>query len=234
MGKLFLQTKFTSLAVLALFLADSSAVLLQKEAKKDCGDVGCDRHLSYDFNQPDLDKAEAHNVAANHHFAGATKAAAAAADAMAAATAHAADTAAADAASGAAKAGAAATFAGTSYKDPGFPAAEAANAAAVKAKEVALDNALKAEDDKVAKTLISARKDRDLAASTAAKAASDANLKANQERFAYEKDQLERGENQDRLKFVNQATAAKTSVIQGKHDERERANGRLLKALASF
>merc|ERR1711988_895004 len=108
MGKLFLQTKFTSLAVLALFLADSSAVLLQKEAKKDCGDVGCDRHLSYDFDQPTLDKAEAHNVAANHHFAGATNAAAAAADAAAA-----------DAASGAAKAGAAATFAGTSYKDPG-------------------------------------------------------------------------------------------------------------------
>merc|ERR1712045_584506 len=104
----------------------------------------------------------------------------------------------------------------------------------VKAKEVALDTALKAEDDKVAKTLISARKARDLAASTAAKAASDANLKANQERVAYEKDQLERGENQDRLKFVNEATAAKTSEIQGKHDERERANGRLLKALASF
>merc|ERR1711988_1103350 len=235
MGKLFLQTKFTSLAVLALFLADSSAVLLQKEAKKDCGDVGCERHLSYDFDQPTLDKAEAHNVAANHHFAGATAAAAAAADAMAAATAKAGATAAADAAAGDAKAAAAAAFAGTSYKDKAaFDAAEAANAAAVKSKEVALDASLKAHDDEVAKTLISARKDRDLAASTAAKAASDANLKANQERFTYEKDQLERGENQDRLKFVNQATAAKTSEIQGKHDERERANGRLLKALASF
>merc|ERR1711988_629724 len=190
--------KFASIAVLAL-VSNASASLIQKEAKgfgtKDCGDVGCDRHLSYDFNQPDLDKAEAHNVAANHHFARATKAAAAAADAMAAATAH---------------------------------------AAAVKDKEAKLDASLKAHDDEVAKTLISARKDRDLAASTAAKAASDANLKANQERFAYEKDQLERGENQDRLKFVNQATAAKTSEIQGKHDERERANGRLLKALASF
>ena len=231
--------KFTSVAVLALFLADTSAVLLQKEAKgfgtKDCGNVGCERHLSYDFNQPDLDKAEAHNVAANQHFAGATKAAGAAADAMAAATQHAADTAAADATAGQAKSEAAAKFASTSYKDKAaFADAEAANAAAVKAKEAALDASLKAEDDKVAKTLISARKDRDLAASTAAKAASDANLKANQDRFAYEKDQLERGENQDRLKFVNQATAAKTSEIQGKHDERERANGRLLKALASF
>merc|ERR1719313_2542 len=113
-------------------------------------------------------------------------------------------------------------------------AAAAANAAAVKAKEATLDAKLKADDKKVADDLIAARKARDLAASTAAKAASDANLKANRERVAYEKDQLERGENQDRLKFVNEATAAKTSEIQGKHDERERANGRLLKALASF
>merc|ERR1712227_1031969 len=109
MGINILIMKFTSVAVLALFLADTSAILLQKEAKKDCGDVGCDRHLSYDFNQPDLDKAEAHNVAATHHFNGATKAAAAAA--------------------GAAKSAAAADFAGTSYKPPDFPAKEAANAA---------------------------------------------------------------------------------------------------------
>merc|ERR1712072_1078903 len=98
--------------------------------------------------------------------------------------------------------------------------------------EAALDASLKADDKKVADDLIAARKARDLAASTAAKAASDANLKANQERVAYEKDQLLRGENQDALKFVNENTAAKTSEIQGKHDERERANGRLLKALA--
>merc|ERR1711907_172851 len=98
----------------------------------------------------------------------------------------------------------------------------------------ALDAKLKAADDATAKTLISARKDRDLAAATAAKAASDANLKANQDRVAYEKDQLIKGEDQDRLKHVNENTAAKTSDIQGKHDERERANGRLLKALASF
>merc|ERR1712227_573465 len=130
MGINILIMKFTSVAVLALFLADSQAVLL----KKDCGDVGCERHLSYAFDKPTLDAATAHNVAANQHFAGATKAAAAAA--------------------------AATTFAGTSYKDPGFPAAEAANAAAVKTKEATLDAALKAEDDKVAKTLISARKDR--------------------------------------------------------------------------
>merc|ERR1712222_157809 len=75
---------------------------------------------------------------------------------------------------------------------------------------------------------------RDLDAATAAKAAADANLAANDARVAWEKDQLERGQNQDRLKHVNENTSAKTSEIQGKHDERERANGRLLKALASF
>merc|ERR1719281_148334 len=205
--------KFTSVAVAALFLANTSAVLL----RDDCKGKWCNKGLPYDLDVPTLNKAEADNVAKTQHFNGATKA-----DAAATATA---------AASGAA----AAAFAGTSYKDAApFKAAEAANAAAVKAKEAALDAKLKADDKKVADDLIAARKARDLAASTAAKAASDANLKANQERVAYEKDQLERGENQDRLKFVNQATAAKTSEIQGKHDERERANGRLLKALASF
>merc|ERR1712060_426094 len=152
----------------------------------------------------------------------------------AAANAKEAATAAADAAAGKAKADAAAAFAGTSYKAPGFPAAEAANGAAVKAKEASLDAHLKAFDDKVAKDLIEARKQRDLDAATAAKAAADADQAANHARVAYEKDQLERGQNQDRLKEVNENTSAKTSEINGKHDERERANGRLLKAIASF
>merc|ERR1712167_160364 len=134
-----------------------------------------------------------------------------------------------------AKADAAAAFAGTSYKDKAaYAGAEAANNAAIKAKEAALDASLKAADKDRENELIHARKSRDLAAATAAKSNSDDNLKANQDRVAYEKDQLERGENQDRLKHVNENTAAKTSEIQGKHDERERANGRLLKALASF
>merc|ERR1719230_1768420 len=212
--------KFTSVAVAALFLANTSAVLL----RDDCKGKWCNKGLPYDLDVPTLNKAEADNVAKTQHFNGATKAGA---DATAKGAAN--------AAAGDAKSAAAAAFAGTSYKDaPAFKAAEAANGAAVKAKEAALDASLKADDKKVADDLIAARKARDLAASTAAKAASDANLKANQERVAYEKDQLERGENQDRLKFVNEATAAKTSEIQGKHDERERANGRLLKALASF
>merc|ERR1719362_1648981 len=169
-----------------------------------------------------------------HAFNGATKAHDEAAAAQAAANAAEAATKAADAAAGKAKADASAAFAGTSYKAPGFPAAEAANGAAVKAKEASLDAHLKAFDDKVAKDLIEARKQRDLDAATAAKAAADANLAANEARVAYEKDQLERGQNQDRLKHVNENTSAKTSEILGKHDERERANGRLLKAIASF
>lgn len=139
----------------------------------------------------------------------------------------------ADAAAGAAKSSASSTFAGTSYKSAEFAGAEGANKAAVIAKEGTLDNMYKTADDQVAKTIIHNRKDRDLQAATAAKASSDANLKSQQERVAFEKDQLHRGENQDRLKHLDELDVAKTSEIQGKHDERERGNGRLQKALAS-
>merc|ERR1719230_2211780 len=216
--------KFT---VAALLVASTSAVTIQGDDWKSTG-------LPYDFDEPTMKKSDAHATAMTHAFNGATKAHDEAAAAQAAANAHEAATAAADAAAGKAKADAAAAFAGTSYKSPGFPAAEAANAAAVKAKEASLDAHLKAFDDKVAKDLIEARKQRDLDAATAAKAAADADQAANHARVAYEKDQLERGQNQDRLKEVNENTSAKTSEILGKHDERERANGRLLKALASF
>merc|ERR550514_296905 len=212
--------KFTSLAVAALFLANTSAILLHKQAKDDCGGKWCNKGLAYDLDEATLRKAEADNVAKTQAKNGATVA-----DNNAAA---------AHAAAGSAKADAAAAFAGTSYKDKAaYAGAEAANNAAIKAKEAALDASLKAADKDRENELIHARKSRDLAAATAAKAASDANLKDNQDRVAYEKDQLERGENQDRTKHANENTAAKTSEIQGKHDERERANGRLLKALAS-
>merc|ERR1712167_289046 len=202
--------------------------------KDDCDGKWCNKGLSYDLDEATLRKAEADNAKKTQHFNGATTANTNAEGAKAAAGAAADAAAAANAAAGTAKADAAGAFAGADYKDrAGFGAARGANEAAVHAKEAALDAKLKADDDQVAKTLISARKDRDLAASTAAKAASDANLKSNQERVAYEKDQLVKGEDQDRLKHVNENTAAKTSEIQGKHDERERANGRLLKALAS-
>merc|ERR1719453_1447975 len=158
-------------AVAALLVASTSAVLLQKEAKGDNGSG-----LSYALDVPTLNKAEADNVAKTQHFNGATKADAVATATAAAAGADAAAKGAANAAAGAAKSDAAAAFAGTSYKDKAaFPAAEAANAAAVKAKEAALDASLKADDAKVAADIIAARKARGLAASTAAKAASDAN-----------------------------------------------------------
>merc|ERR1719240_1504354 len=189
--------KFTSLAVAALFLANTSAVQL----RDDCNGKWCNKGLAYDLDEATLRKAEADNAAKTHHFNGATVAAG-----------NAAATAAADAAAGAAKADAAAAFAGADYKDrASFKAAEAANSAAVHAKEAALDASLKAAEAANSAAVISARKDRDLAASTAAKAASDANLKANQDRVAYEKDQLVKGEDQDRLKHVNEDTAAKTS-----------------------
>merc|ERR1719299_27077 len=110
--------KFTSLAVAALFLANSSAVLLQKQAKDDCGGKWCNKCLAYDLDEGTLRKAEADNVAKTQHFNGATVA-----DNNAAA-AHAAATAAAEATAGAAKADAAAAFAGADYKDrAGFAAA---------------------------------------------------------------------------------------------------------------
>ena len=220
--------KFT---VAALLVAGSNAVMLHDDDGKG---HWVNKGLPYDHDVPTLNKAEADNVAKTQAFNGATKAKADADAAAAAAAAAEAATKAADAAAGAAKSDASAGFAATGYLTPGFGGAEAANGAAVKAKEAALDAHLKAFDDKVEKDLIAARKGRDLDAATAAKAASDANLLANQQRVAYEKDQLVRGENQDRLKEVNENTSAKTSEILGKHDERERANGRLLKAIASF
>merc|ERR550514_909355 len=188
--------KFTSVAVAALFLANSSAVLLQKQAKDDCGGKWCNKGLAYDLDEGTLRKAEASAAAADHHFNGATVARDTAKDAHAAATAAATATASADATAGGAKSDASAGLAGTDYKNrPAYEGARGANEAAVHAKEAALDASLKAHDD--------------------------ANLKNNQDRVAWEKDQLMKGQDQDALKFVNENTAAKTSEIQGKHDERE-------------
>merc|ERR1719454_1408698 len=188
--------KFT---IAALLVASSSAVTIQGDWKS--------TGLPYDFDEPTRDKAAAHATAMTNAFNGATKAHDEAAAAQAAANAAEAATKAADGAAGAAKAKASADFAATSYKDKAaFGVAEAANGAAVKAKEASLDAHLKAFDDKVAKDLVEARKQRDLDAATAAKAAADADLAANNARVAYEKDQLERGQNQDRLKEVNENT----------------------------
>ena len=43
--------KFTSLAVAALFLANSSAVLLQKKSKDDCDGKWCNKGLAYDLDE---------------------------------------------------------------------------------------------------------------------------------------------------------------------------------------
>merc|ERR1719469_1479264 len=179
-------------AIAALLIATTHAVKLED----DCGGKWCNKGLAYDYDEPTLKKASADNVAKTHHFNGSTLS-----------DEH-------------AKAAASAAGADASAKGAANSAAGAANGAAVHAKEAALDASLKADDAKVEADLVSARKGRDLASSTSAKARSDANLKSNQERFAFESDQLERGQNQDRLKKVNEDTKAKTSEIQGKHDER--------------
>merc|ERR1719313_3039191 len=103
--------KFTSLAVAALFLANSSAVLLQKKSKDDCDGKWCNKGLAYDLDEATLRKAEADNAAKTQHFNGATVANANAEAAKAGATA------AANAAAGKAKGDAAAAFAGADYKD---------------------------------------------------------------------------------------------------------------------
>jgi hypothetical protein len=222
--------KFTSVAIAALFTATTSAVTLQD----DCKGTWCNKGLSYDLDEATLRKAEADNVAKTHAFQGATKAHETATSEHDAAAAKAAETAAADATAAAAKATARNELTSTAHTDPSYDAKEKTHEQTVYTKWATHDAQLKAADDEIAKTHVLNRKARDLAAATAAKEASDANLKANQERVAWEKDQLERGENQDRLKFVNENTVAKTSEINGKHDERERGNGRLLKAIASF
>merc|ERR1719503_15009 len=214
-------------AVLAALFATSSAVKINDDCKGDW----CNKGLPYDLDKATLDKAQADNDAKTAWYEHTKLAKEIAENAHAAATAAAQAAAAANAAAGNAKLAAASDFAATPYKDAGFPDKEAANKAAVKAKEGALEASYAADDDLVAKMLVMERRTRDF---NSAKEASDANLLANQERFAYEKDQLVRGQNQDRLKFVNGDTAVETSRIDSRHWEAQAANGRLLKSLASF
>merc|ERR1712028_100324 len=220
-----IKLKKMKFAVAALLFASASAVKLQD----DCGGKWCNQGLPYDLDEGTLRKAEADNVAKTDWYEH-TKLALEIAQ-----NAHAASTAAskAAAAAGTAKSAASADFASTSYKDPVFYDKEASNGAAVHAKEDSLDASYKADDDLVAKSLIMERRQRDFDSASAAKASSDANLLANQKRVAFEKDQLLRGQNQDRLKFVNGDTAVATSAIQSRHWERQASNGNLLKSLAS-
>merc|ERR1719240_1833615 len=113
-------------AIAALLLANTQAVKIGD----DCGGKWCNKGLAYDYNEADLNKAKADNVAKTHHFNGSTLSDEHAKHAAAAAGAHASATAAADA-HASAKSAAAAEFAGTSYKDKAaFAKAEAANKAA--------------------------------------------------------------------------------------------------------
>jgi hypothetical protein len=223
--------KFTSIAVLAIFLADSQAVKLNDVCKDD---TWCNKGLPYDLDEGTLRKAEADNAYKTAVFEEATRADAIAEANKAAAQADYDAKVSADADAQAAKSTAAASFAGTSYKDKSsFGAAEGDNAAAVKAKEATLDAKLKADDHLDAMTMVAARKARDLDNATRDKKNSDANLAANQARVAYEKDQLERGLNQDRLRFVNEDTSADTSAINERHSTRQMNNGHLRKQLGS-
>merc|ERR1711957_144378 len=221
-----IKLKKMKFAVAALLFASASAVKLQD----DCGGKWCNQGLPYDLDEGTLRKAEADNVAKTDWYEHTKLALEIAQNAHAASTAAAA----ADSAAGTAKSAASADFASTSYKDPVFYDKEASNGAAVHAKEDSLDASYKADDDLVAKSLIMVRRQRDFDSASAAKASSDANLLANQKRVAFEKDQLLRGQNQDRLKFVNGDTAVATSAIQSRHWERQASNGNLLKSLASF
>merc|ERR1711935_65030 len=163
MGKHYFNMKFTSVAVAALLIANSSAVLLQKQAKDDCGGKWCNKGLAYDLDEATLRKAEADNAAKTQHKNGATVADNNAIGAHASSTQNASDTAAANAAAGEAKGLAAAGLAKATetYTDrAGYTGARGAN-----------------------------------------KANSDANLKANQDRVAWEKDQLMKGQDQDALRF---------------------------------
>merc|ERR1712127_93465 len=215
-----IKLKKMKFAVAALLFASASAVKLQD----DCGGKWCNQGLPYDLDEGTLRKAEADNVAKTDWYEHTKLALEISQNAHAAATAASKAASAADSAAGTAKSAASADFASTSYKDPVFYDKEAANGAAVHAKE----------DYLVAKSLIMERRQRDFDSASAAKAASDANLLANQKRVAYEKDQLLRGQNQDRLKFVNGDTAVATSAIQSRHWERQATNGSLMKSLASF
>lgn len=147
--------KFTTLALL---LASASAVKIQD----DCKGTWCNQGLPYDLDEATLRKAEADNVQKTDWYDYTQNALKIAKNAYAAASEAAAAAQAADSAAASAKSAASADFAATSYLDSSvFAAKEAANKAAVKAKEGTLDARYKAEDDQEAKRLIMERAQRD-------------------------------------------------------------------------
>ena len=200
--------KFTSLAVAALLIANSSAVILNKNKKDDNGNG-----VAYALDVPTLRKAEADNAAKTQAFNGAKESQETAQENHDLSKKTSTDANTADKEAGDAKKAARKVLEGTAHTDPKYDDVEAKHKATVEKKWETLDAKLKADDDLIEKSHVLERKNRDFAAATDAKEKSDANLKANQDRVAYEKDQLERGENQDRLKTVNHNSEAKVSEI---------------------
>merc|ERR1719443_197003 len=139
--------KFTSVAVLALFLANTSAVKLED----DCGGKWCNKGLSYDLDEATLRKAEADNVKKTHALNGATKSYETAKSEHAAAAAKASDTADADAAAGAAKVQARKDLLDTAHIDPSYDSKEKKHEQSVYTKWATYDAKLKAADDEIAK-----------------------------------------------------------------------------------
>ena len=223
--------KFLSIAVAALLLDSTSAIVLK--GKDDCNGKWCNKGLSYDFDEKPLRAAESDNTRKTQSFEGAKRAHDLAKAEHEAAVAKAAATEAADTEAGAEKSKARADLTSTSHLDPSYESNEKAYEKSVYKKWSTYDAKLKAKDNEVEKSHILNRKERDLDAATASKSKSDANLKSNQDRVTWEKDQLVKGEDQDRLKFVREDHIVQKSIIDGKHDEREGSNGRLLKTLAS-
>ena len=217
--------QFTKVAIVALLIANVSAVNLLKQDNNRKG-------LSYQFDEPTLNDANTNQANKDRAHAAATNelnGAKAAKDAAATAKG------AADGANAASKGAldtATTEFKAADYKTPDYYAKEGVHAAAVHDKEAKLDAKLKADDTLKEKQIIQDRKQRDFDAATAAKAAADANQAANAARFANEKDQLKQGTNQDRTKALLEGNEAKTSEIKDKHEQREFANANLKHHLA--
>ena len=188
--------KFASIAVVALFLANTSAIRLED----DCGGKWCNKGLPYDLDEKTLKDAQDDNAAKSMYLKAAKKAQEQAAKDQEDAKDKAESTSKADDKAKEAKSKLKAEVAGATLTSPAFNDAEVKYKESQKTKQATYDASLNAADAETAATHILNRKNRDLAAATAAKKASDANLAANEARVAKEQDQLHRGENQDRLR----------------------------------
>ena len=163
--------KFLSIAVVALLLDSTSAVVLK--GKDDCNGKWCNKGLSYDYDEKPLRAAESDNVRKTQSFDGAKKAHEQAKADYEAAVAKAAATEAADAEAGAEKSKARADLTSTSHLDSSYDSKERAHEQSVYKKWATYDAKLKAKDNEIEKSHILNRKERDLEAATISKSKSD-------------------------------------------------------------